>query len=493
MRDLGRRPATSPPASSSSRSSTSTQPSSPRWCGELSGPRASRAARRRRRRARGRSSSCRRRRRAPRRSRRYLLRLEQRLEQARRRARSWPISGWASSALRASTGSRVDRRLRREPLVRGDVLHEPEQLRRERRLRQRLGRRRGRPAPAPRRRRRRRARRACRRCGCRPRARRRRRRRATRRARAPPRCSTRRRAARAAPASRSAPGRGRARAARARSRPRPAARGMPSCCSASTRVVRVEVAQVVGRDRAELLEQPPRQVDLRRRARRRARRAAPAARRAPSSRTARTQVRWLSPTWSTTTRAGSTPSSRANERWKPIATLQRPTARWPASSSARVTIPTGFVKSTIQAPGRGQLAHALGDLEHDRHGAHRLREAAGAGRLLADAAARERHGLVVQPRRLPADADLDEHEVGAVERAVEVVGRPRAAPRSPARSSIRARQPADDLAPLGVDVVQHELAHVEPSRSRTAPRRARACTSTRAPMTASFIPSPRSA
>ena len=47
-----------------------------------------------------------------------------------------------------------------EPLVRGDVLHEAEQLGRERRLRQRHGAARARRAPAPRRRRRRRARRA---------------------------------------------------------------------------------------------------------------------------------------------------------------------------------------------------------------------------------------------------------------------------------------------------------------------------------------------
>ena len=33
-----------------------------------------------------------------------------------------------------------------------------------------------------------------------------------------------------------------------------------------------------------------------------------------------------------------------------MATLHRPMARWPASSSARVTMPTGLVKSMIQAP-----------------------------------------------------------------------------------------------------------------------------------------------
>ena len=78
----------------------------------------------------------------------------------------------------------------------------------------------------------------------------------------------------------------------------------------------------------------------------------------------------------------------------------------------------------VDDPGarRRALAHALGDLEHDRHGAQRLREAAGAGRLLPDAAAGERQRLVGEPRLLPADPDLDQHEVGAVDRAVEVVG-----------------------------------------------------------------------
>ncbi len=38
-------------------------------------------------------------------------------------------------------------------------------------------------------------------------------------------------------------------------------------------------------------------------------------------------------------------------RCSPIATLHRPIARWPASRSARVTMPTGLAKSTIHAPG----------------------------------------------------------------------------------------------------------------------------------------------
>ncbi len=45
------------------------------------------------------------------------------------------------------------------------------------------------------------------------------------------------------------------------------------------------------------------------------------------------------------------PSRSASPRWKSMATLHRPMARCPRSSSAWVTMPTGLVKSTSQAPG----------------------------------------------------------------------------------------------------------------------------------------------
>ncbi len=126
-----------------------------------------------------------------------------------------------------------------------------------------------------------------------------------------------------------------------------------------------------------------------------------------------------------------------------------------------MTIPTGFVKSTIQAPSAARSRGALGDLEHDRDGAQRLRQAAGAGRLLADAAAGERHGLVREPRLLAADADLDEDEVGAFDSAVEVVRDDElpleALPLEHPRCHL-----TDDPAPLGVDVVQDELVDVDP-------------------------------
>ena len=110
---------------------------------------------------------------------------------------------------------------------------------------------------------------------------------------------------------------------------------------------------------------------------------------------------------------------------------------------------------------RCERAHALGDLEHDGHGPHRLREPSGARRLLADAAARERDRLVAQARRLAADAELQQDERRARHRGVEVVGHGQEAcvalPLEHARGHL-----ADDRAPLGVDVVEDELVDRHP-------------------------------
>src|SRR5215475_2282131 len=74
----------------------------------------------------------------------------------------------------------------------------------------------------------------------------------------------------------------------------------------------------------------------------------------PSRRTERSQDRWFRPTWPSDTRAGPTSSSEANSRWNPMATLHRPTARCPAVSRARVTMPTGLVKSMMNAEGEAR-------------------------------------------------------------------------------------------------------------------------------------------
>ena len=104
-----------------------------------------------------------------------------------------------------------------------------------------------------------------------------------------------------------------------------------------------------------------------------------------------------------------------------------------------------------------ELADALGDAEHNGHRSHCLGESARAGRLLPDAATGQRHRLVREPRLLATDPDLDEDEVGAIDGAVEVVRDDELSLEAfPLEHA--SRKPADHLAPLGVDVLEDELA-----------------------------------
>ena len=94
------------------------------------------------------------------------------------------------------------------------------------------------------------------------------------------------------------------------------------------------------------------------------------------------------------------------------------------------------------------------------------------GRLLADAAARERSGLVAEPGRLAADTDLDEDEVGVLDGPLEV-----AAERQLAGEALALEHPpgqaADDLEPPGIDVVEREPLDLEPGQPRDELRRVR--------------------
>lgn len=75
----------------------------------------------------------------------------------------------------------------------------------------------------------------------------------------------------------------------------------------------------------------------------------------------------------------------------------------------------------VDDPGVGVgAADAFGDVEDHRDRAQRLGEAARAGRLLADAAALQGPGLVLLAGGLAADAELEEHGVGAVHARVQV-------------------------------------------------------------------------
>ncbi len=79
----------------------------------------------------------------------------------------------------------------------------------------------------------------------------------------------------------------------------------------------------------------------------------------------------------------------------------------------------------VDDPGVGgtALPDPFRNLQDQRDGAQRLGQAAGPGRLLADAAALQRPGLVALPGRLAADPQLQQHRARAVQAVVEA-GRP---------------------------------------------------------------------
>ena len=63
---------------------------------------------------------------------------------------------------------------------------------------------------------------------------------------------------------------------------------------------------------------------------------------------------------------------------------------------------------------------APGDVDGDGDGTQRLREPARSGRFLPDASAFERDGLIADPGGLPADAELEYHDVRSVKAPVQV-------------------------------------------------------------------------
>ena len=433
-----------------------------------------------------RSSSCRRRPRG--RSGRSSCRLPRATAAPRRagsraatpESSSWPISGCVRSAFRAVTGSRVTRRLRGESLVGGHVLHEAEQLGRERRLRQRLG-----AGPA-------RFARAARR---------------------------RRRPARpvddafvpdvddldVARAGRERGDQGRRGLAVERAAPLLEKRRLLGDLG-----VAVDVEQARPRSR------PPRPRAARRpaarRGRRRARRSSggttTGSRRAPPAGASGSPACAASAWPCSSRRSGSTSRSSTSDAPDPRQVVQpdvvderRARASMPRSRAILALERDRDVAETDRAVPRveqgagddpdrvrevddpsvrrGEGANAVGDLEHDRHGAHRLREPAGARRLLADATTGERDRLVAKPCRLAADAELEEDEGGARDGGIEIVGhrqRPgEALPLEHAGSHL-ARRPyaARDRCRGG------RARRPAPGRARArARRRAPACTSSR--------------
>ncbi len=104
----------------------------------------------------------------------------------------------------------------------------------------------------------------------------------------------------------------------------------------------------------------------------------------------------------------------------------------------------------------GTPVHHLGQLQDHGHGADRLGQAAGTGRLLADRPETGWDGLVAQTRGLAADAQLNEHEIGAVQRGI-AIGRPDETAGPAGLFEHPLGEAADDRETLGIDVEQNEL------------------------------------
>jgi hypothetical protein len=98
----------------------------------------------------------------------------------------------------------------------------------------------------------------------------------------------------------------------------------------------------------------------------------------------------------------------------------------------------------------------VGQLEDHRDCAQCLGESAGSRRLLPDGPEAQGERLVHQPRRLPADAELDEHEIGSINGRLAVRGLQQlAAPSGAPQHSLC--QAADHREALGIDVMQRQL------------------------------------
>ena len=148
------------------------------------------------------------------------------------------------------------------------------------------------------------------------------------------------------------------------------------------------------------------------------------------------------------------------------------------SSSARVTIPTGFVKSTIQASAAARRATSSARSSTTGTVRRALPSPPGAGGLLPEATAGQRDRLVVQPGLLTAHAQLHQHRVRPVEGALLVASWQSACPAT-APCEDAGGERGDHVEPVAGWVEQDELADRPATVAvRPSPSRARGCRST---------------
>ena len=188
--------------------------------------------------------------------------------------------------------------------------------------------------------------------------------------------------------------------------------------------------------------------------------------------TARTQVRWSSPTWSTRTCPGST--SRRNvanwKRWNPDRDdRHRPTPGGRRRGSAWCErSPTGTAEPKTQAP-TADSSRETRPVTPANYGQWLSASAS----LLAPGPPRRRsrtRGARSARRAAPSvpDTDLDEHEGGPLDGSVEIPVSVQLAAEAVTREHPPG-EPADDLEPLRVDVLQNQLGHAQPLASRASP------------------------
>jgi len=142
-----------------------------------------------------------------------------------------------------------------------------------------------------------------------------------------------------------------------------------------------------------------------------------------------------------------------------MATLHRPTARCPAVSRARVTMPTGVGEVDDESGGRSPTASPFGQIENDRHGTQRLGQPARPRGLLADAAAVQRPGLIPLAGGLAADPELEQDRVRALGALVNAV-RPAHVGGMVVRGHDPGRHWTHGGQPVRVGVDEHEIGHV---------------------------------
>src|SRR3954447_22000415 len=122
-------------------------------------------------------------------------------------------------------------------------------------------------------------------------------------------------------------------------------------------------------------------------------------------------------------------------------------------------MPTGFVKSTIQAP--GEASARTRSAISSTTGTVRMAFAKPPAPVVSWPMQPQARGAVSSRNRASAaDSDLNQHEVGVRNSAVEIAGH-----LEPTRIALARQHPpshaSDHIAPPRIDVVQHEFVGVE--------------------------------